>query len=135
MLRRLCAILEFALSQRCRQQINRAFGVAIEKAKSFFLRHRTNEDLGFLTNIVSAVDGDTSLAIVRYKDADSFEAILPFDVASETHWITYPESDDPVPARIKAVVAGTELELFDLRRAKGTSCIKGCEWIAPRRAA
>ena len=135
MLRRLCAILEFALSQRCRQQINRAFGVAIEKAKSYFLRQLSKEDLGFLTNIVSAVDGDTSLAIVRYKDDDSFEAILPFDVASETHLITYPESDNPVPARIKALVNGTGVDLFDLRRARGTSCRKGSKWIIPRHAA
>ena len=129
------AILQFVLSQRCGQQINRVFGVAIEKAKSYFLRHRTNEDLGFLTNIVSAVHGDTSLAIVRPKDADSFEAILPFDVAGETHLITHPESDNPVPARIKALVNGTGVDLFDLRRARGTSCRKGSKWIIPRHAA
>jgi hypothetical protein len=114
-------LLEFALSQLGLQQINRVFGVAIEKSKSYFSRGQWNSGLGFLTNIVSAVDGKTSLAIVRHIDADAFEAILPSDVAGETHWITLPESDDPVPARIKAVVDDKEVELFDLRiaRARG----------------
>jgi hypothetical protein len=116
-------VLEFALSQLS-SQINRIFGVAIKKAKDHFLM--TKNALGFLTNIVSAVDGSTSLAIVKHikhMDADSFEAILPFDVAGETHWISYPESEEKeVPARIKAVVSGREVDLFDLRRAKGTRC-------------
>lgn len=52
---------------------------------------------------------------MRHIDADAFEAILPIDVAGETHWVTFPESDGPVPARIKAVVGDTAVELFDLR--------------------
>ena len=87
---------------------------AIDKAKSFFLRGDGN-GFGFLTNIVSATTGDTTLALVKHIGDDSYEAILPADVYYATHLIRVLESPDHVPARIKAVCDQGHVDLFDLR--------------------
>jgi hypothetical protein len=69
--------------------------------------------LRFLTTIVGGGNGDTSLALLKHLDDDFFEAILPIDIAGETHNITV--QNQVIPARLMASAGGRVIDLFNLR--------------------
>jgi hypothetical protein len=93
--------------------VKEAFEAALEKAKVHFFRDRGHMGLRFLTTIVGGGNGDTSLALLKHLDGDFFEAILPMDIAGETHNIT--AQNQVIPARIMASVGSRVIDLFNLR--------------------
>jgi hypothetical protein len=93
--------------------VKKAFDDALEKAKIHFFRDRGKMGLRFLTTIVGAGNGDTSLALLKHLGDDFFEAILPIDIAGETHNITV--QNQVFPARIMAHVGSKNIDLFNLR--------------------
>lgn len=88
---------------------------AIEKAKRYFLNDGEGNSFGFMTNVVSATSGETTLALVKHIGDDSYEAILPSDVYFASHQIKCSESQDHVLARLMAVSDKGPVDLFDLR--------------------
>jgi hypothetical protein len=82
-----------------------------------------------LTNVVSATDGETTLALVKQIGDDSYEAILPADVYIDTHLIRFSESLDHVPARLMGVSDQGLVDLFNLRLSpKGMLLIAIFHW-------